>query len=68
MEIIKANPKTMDDINKEYSHWCSMAGDLQYKIMCYKGELEVVNNKLREINQEAGKIKKETSDERLAKP
>lgn len=60
-------------INKEYTEWCAKAGDVQYKLLCFQGELNFINNKLKEINDEATKLKQEnihvaTSVESLAAP
>ncbi len=51
-----------EKINNEYTQWCAKAGDVQYKLMCFKGELEFINNKLKSINEEATKLSKEQSN------
>lgn len=48
-----------EKINNEYTQWCAKAGDVQYKLMCFKGELEFINNKLKSINEEATKLTQE---------
>ncbi len=46
-------PRALPEIQAEYNNACIKAGDLQYKILCFKEELDKVNEMLKEINQEA---------------
>lgn len=57
MEQQKKEPRALEDINKEYNQLCLKAGDLQYRIKCFGGELENINHALLQVNQEAAKRK-----------
>lgn len=53
--------RSLDDVKKEYSEYCWKAGQVQYSILVYQEELAQINVKLRELNQEASKLSKETN-------
>lgn len=42
-----------EQIQQEYGRLCAQAGDMQYKITCFQGELATINNKLMALNKEA---------------
>lgn len=46
-------PRTMEDIQKDYSHQASIAGQTQYQIRTLQGDLSRMNRKMRELNKEA---------------
>lgn len=48
-----AGPRPLDEITKDYSVVSSQAFDAQYKAYVYSRELEQLNARLVEINQEA---------------
>lgn len=48
--------RTLEEVGKEYSHTCAIAGDLQYRITILKKEVESVNAKLQQLNAEATAI------------
>jgi hypothetical protein len=48
--------KTMEDLKRDYTGLCSMAGDMQYKIMCLTEDLKNLNERIRMLNQEAAKM------------
>lgn len=47
-------PRSMDEIQKEYKELLSKAGNAQYLVYVYSKELEQVNARLLSVNQEAG--------------
>jgi hypothetical protein len=56
-------PRTIPEIQQEYQSHCLRAGDIQYRITQYQSDLDLVNNRLRDLNIEAAQIKaKETED------
>jgi hypothetical protein len=61
MEIVEETKKakSQQEINDEYTMWCAKAGDISYKILCFQGELSFIQNKLKEINEEATELKKQ---------
>lgn len=56
-------PKTVDDLQKEYTNLCTKAGHLQYQISTLKAELELVNSALKNINIEASQLAAEAKKE-----
>ena len=46
-------PRELDAIQKEYQNTCFNAGQVQYQISVYKHELEMINERLLAINNEA---------------
>ena len=48
-----AEPRKLDDINKEYAELCCIAGDKQYRSEVLKIELLQINQRLQQLNQEA---------------
>lgn len=49
--------RTLEEINAEYNHLCAKAGDFQYKILCFQGELSATNQRLFAVNKEASDLK-----------
>jgi len=47
----------MEEISKEYQTQCAIAGDTQYKLETLGRDLRKMNDKLRELNKEAMKLK-----------
>lgn len=45
--------RTLEEVGKEYSHTCAIAGDLQYRLIILKRELDSTNSKLEQLNIEA---------------
>lgn len=43
-------PRASGDIQQEYARLCSQAGHLQYQVAVHQKDLELLNNKLRELN------------------
>lgn len=56
-------PRTLEEINKEYSQASGKAANTQYLIYVYTKELEQVNKRMLELNQEAAERNKLTSEE-----
>lgn len=52
-EETKAEPRTLEQIQAHYNQLCLRAGDLQYRIKCFQGDLEAANQALQQVNQEA---------------
>lgn len=50
-------PRSLDDINKEYTALCAQAGQKQYQIKCFQEDLDALNRALRAVNEEAVKSK-----------
>lgn len=51
--------RTVESIQAEYMQGCAKAGDMQYRINCFKLDLASLNDHLRGLNQEAMKLKQE---------
>lgn len=65
-----AVPRSLEDIKKEYNEILTKSGNAQYLVFVYTKELEQLNRRLLEVNQEAGvrqsldaQVKKEQKDE-----
>jgi len=50
-------PDTQESLNREYSIQAAKAGDLQYMIKCFQGDLEAVNQQMLKINQRVHELK-----------
>jgi hypothetical protein len=48
----KPAPRTLEEINKEYTTLCSKAGELQYRVEIEKIQIAQINQKLQELNKE----------------
>lgn len=55
--------RTVEEVQKDYAQVCSVAGDLQYRIACFKEELQKANDKLKELNAEAVSIQNQPKEE-----
>jgi chromosome segregation ATPase len=44
-------------IQQDYTRLAQSAGDMQYKILCWQDELAQLNQRIRELNQEANQLK-----------
>ena len=44
-------------IQADYTRLAQSAGDMQYKILCWQEELAQLNQRIRELNQEANQLK-----------
>ncbi len=53
-------------IQQEYTQKCMQAGDLQYKIICMKNDLDGLNELIRGLNQEAANLAKPDQPEKSA--
>lgn len=47
--------RSLEEIKQEYMRMLARAGDLQYQIVIFSKDLELVNNSLRDLNLEAVK-------------
>jgi hypothetical protein len=45
--------RTLDQIQAEYQQVCTKAGETQYKLKCFEGELAHWNQQLLKLNNEA---------------
>lgn len=53
MKEAASAPRTMEEINKEYSETVGKVGQTQYLVYVYTKELEQANSRLLSLNQEA---------------
>lgn len=60
-------PRTLEEIQAHYNQLCLRAGDIQYKLKCFQGDLDVTNQALMQINQEAA-ARKKLEDSKKAEP
>jgi predicted nucleic acid-binding Zn-ribbon protein len=60
--------RNLEEIQKEYQTLCARAGDMQYKIFCFKADLDSLNKKLIELNQEAIKLKESQDGQTSSSP
>lgn len=49
----KSVPRSMEDIQKNYTQLCTEAGQLQYQLKVYSQKLEEINSTLSSVNIEA---------------
>lgn len=61
-EEAKKDPRSIEEIQTHYNQLCLRAGDLQYRIKCFQGDLDVCNQALVQVNQE-GAARKKLDDE-----
>lgn len=48
------NPRSIEEIKKEYNELLAKSGNAQYLVYVYSQELENLNRRLVEVNNEAG--------------
>lgn len=48
--------RTIDQVKQEYVECAQQAGDMQYRIECFKADLIKLNNKMLALNEEASKL------------
>lgn len=46
-------PRSIEEVTKEYTELCGKAGQAQYQVMVFTKELERLNERLLSVNQEA---------------
>ena len=56
VEVIEAQPRSLEAIQAEYQQLCTQAGDLQYRIECFKEDLALINKRQKEVNQEGAAV------------
>lgn len=54
-----SNPRTVDDIHKEYSNLAAKAGHVNYNIFVLTNDLKLLNDQMRDLNIEAAKVQAE---------
>lgn len=54
--------RTLAEIQSEYQNLCARAGQTQYQVYALQRELEVFNEKLRDLNFEGAKAQQEAAD------
>jgi hypothetical protein len=54
--------RTLPEIQSEYADLCTQGGDRQYKVEVLKGELNNINQRLLQLNQEAAALPKEAPE------
>lgn len=50
--------RTREVIEADYARLCAKAGHLQYQMAAFSKELETINTRLKELNQEAAALTK----------
>lgn len=55
-------PKTMEELNKQFSQLCAEAGQLQFEIALKQNHLQQINAKINEVNGEAFKLRQATTE------
>lgn len=55
--------RKLEDVQKEYIAACQAAGDMAYRIECFKAELQKLMDKMVELNKEAAEASKTASEE-----
>lgn len=50
--------RTVTEIREEYLRVCTNAGDVTYRMECYKQDLAKLHNRMLELNQEAVEAEK----------
>lgn len=55
--------RKLEDVQKEYIAACQAAGDMAYRIECFKAELQKLMDKMVELNKEANTLAEEAKKE-----
>jgi hypothetical protein len=50
--------RTIEQVKQEYIECAQQAGDMQYRIECFKSDLSKLNNKMLALNEEASQLAK----------
>lgn len=58
--------RTLDQVRQEYSNLAAKAGHTQYQIAELTSDLKVINEQLRDLNFEAGKLIEAVKEEQKA--
>jgi vacuolar-type H+-ATPase subunit D/Vma8 len=58
-EVETTAVERLKEIQSEYSHLCTKAGQLQYQIFAMSDELKEMNRKIKDLNNEAYGLKLE---------
>lgn len=53
----KKPPRSLSEINQEYTALCAQAGQKYYQLQCAEDDLKALNNAIRAINNEAAQSK-----------
>jgi prefoldin subunit 5 len=56
-EEIKQETRDLPTIEKDYSQLCLQAGNIQYQIFALQQDLDAVNKRQKEVNQEGYALK-----------
>lgn len=51
-EALKAKYRPIETIEKEYHEYARVAGDRQYRIKCFEAEIQAINEKMFDLNNE----------------
>lgn len=54
--------RTLDDVRNEYSKLCTHAGHLQYQLYTLTADLKLINDQLKSLNFEAGKLSEKAKE------
>lgn len=55
--------RTIENVKQEYVQVCQEAGDLSYRIECFKADLAKRYEKMLALNEEASKLAKEQNEQ-----
>lgn len=58
--------RTIADIQAEYQGSCTRAGHLQYQVFTLQKDLDLLNDKLRELNLEAAAVQRAEDEAKAA--
>lgn len=54
--VPESKPRTVEDVQREFTQLCAKAGHIQYQISCLTKDLGLVNTQCEELSIEAAKI------------
>lgn len=60
-------PRSLADINNEYTALCAQAGQRYYQLQCAQEDLAALNKAIRKVNLEAAEAKKYEDEQAVAK-
>lgn len=50
------NKRTIEEIQREYGQLCAKAGNAQYQVATIQKEIDLINDRLRDLNLEAAAV------------
>lgn len=58
-----SKPRTLEEVNQEFSSLCARAGQAQYQKSCIEKDLEMFNEEIRKLNVEAFQLQEKAKAE-----